>query len=148
MGDDAIGCNCAREIEVDLKTREINDVEVDQFYRGGISLMERLIGYDRALIIDSITGYGKEPGTIVELKVTDLPSLTTNSPHDSSLKNALEFGSQLGEKLPTTIDILAIEINPRFEFSERLTPLVADCIPKIKNLALEWIKTCSQDLSV
>jgi len=140
MGDDAIGCNCAREIELDFKRRGIINVEVDQFFRGGISLMERLIGYDRALIIDSIIGNGKEPGTIIEMTLNDLPSLTTTSPHDSSLKNALEFGIQLGEKLPVNIDILAVAIKPSFVFTEHLTPVVAACIPEMKQLAREWVK--------
>jgi hydrogenase maturation protease len=141
MGDDAIGCICARELERALKNHKTADIEVDQFYRGGISLMERLIGYDRVLIIDSIAGYGKEPGTIVRLTINDLPSLTTGSPHDSSLKNALEFGSQLGAQLPTKIDILAIEIKSSFEFSERLTPPVGASIPKVIDLAFEWLNT-------
>ena len=139
MGDDAIGCICAREIGVEIQQREIDDVEVDQFYRGGISLMERLIGYDRVLIIDSITGYDEKPGTVISLSLDDLPTQTTNSPHDSSLKNALIFGIQMGEQLPGEIDILAIEINPSFEFSETLSPLVSASIPKIKTLAFEWL---------
>jgi hydrogenase maturation protease len=139
MGDDAIGCNCAREIKKSLETRGIVGVEVEQFYRGGISLMERLIGYDRALLIDSITGFAKDPGDIIELQVDDLPSSTTNSPHDSTLKDALQLGSQLGEKLPSKIDILAIEISPRFEFTEQLTPPVAACIPRITQLAVDWV---------
>jgi len=139
MGDDAIGCNCAREVKFALEARGIADVEVDQFFRGGIALMERLIGYDRVLIIDSITGFAKDPGTIIKLTLDDLPSSTTNSPHDSTLNDAIKLGSQLGEKLPEEIDILAIEIHPRFEFTEQLNPQVEACIPRIKKIALEWV---------
>mgnify|MGYP001117878793 CR=1 FL=1 len=84
MGDDAVGCKAAEALRVMLdKTSEI-DVEVDQFYRGGISLMERLIGYDRVLIIDSITGTGRTPGAVILLKLDDVPSYNTYSPHDGS----------------------------------------------------------------
>ena len=139
MGDDTIGCHCAQEIKLDFEARGIEGVDVDQFYRGGISLMERMIGYDRVLILDSITGFSEDPGAIVALKVDDLPSSTTNSPHDCTLKHALQLGTQLGEKLPQKIDILAIEIIPRFEFTEQRSPPVDACIPEIKQRAIEWV---------
>lgn len=144
MGDDGIGCACARAVKLALEPNSHPEIEIDQFYRGGISLMERLIGYDRVLIIDSITGYRKKPGEIISLSLNDLPSQTTNSPHDGSLKNAIAFGAQLGEPLPEVVDILAIEVIPTFEFSETLTPPVAASIPFVVEFALKWIESISR----
>ena len=139
MGDDAIGCRCAEAIEAALSPQELETLEVIQFFRGGISLMERLIGYDRVLIIDSITGCGLKPGAVRKLTLDEIPSYTVNSPHDGSLKTALEFGRQMGVELPHQVDILAVEIEPKFEFSDQLSPIVEAGIPQVTQLAVDWI---------
>ncbi len=139
MGDDAIGCRCAEAIEVALCPQELETVEVIQFFRGGISLMERLIGYECVLIIDSITGSGMKPGAVKKLTLDEIPSYTVNSPHDGSLKNAIEFGKLMGAELPRRVDILAVEIEPKFEFSDQLSALVEAGIPQVLQLALDWI---------
>jgi hydrogenase maturation protease len=140
LGDDAVGCRVAEKVETQLAAEHIDNVEVEQFYRGGIALMERLIGYDRALIIDSIQGMGIEPGTIVQITVDDLPTLTADSPHDTSLKAALELGRQLDAKLPDTVDILAMEIKSSLEFSEKLSPVVEASLEQMVQMAANWIK--------
>jgi hydrogenase maturation protease len=139
MGDDAIGCRCADVIEAALSPVELETVEVVQFFRGGISLMERLIGYDRVLIVDSITGSGLSPGEVKKLTLAEIPSYTVNSPHDGSLKNALEFGKLMGVELPHQVDILAVEIEPKFEFSDQLSAPVKAVIPQVLKLAIDWI---------
>jgi hydrogenase maturation protease len=140
LGDDAVGCRVAQLVEETLKSQRIEGVDVEQFYRGGIALMERLIGYDQALIIDSIHGFGGEPGSIHSLKLQDLPTLTADSPHDTSLKSAIELGNKLGAELPKTVDIIAVEIRSALEFSETLTAPVEACIPEMVRLVLEWIE--------
>lgn len=139
MGDDAVGCKCAEAILAELSPSDLEDVEVDQFFRGGISLMERMIGYDRVLIIDSISGTGRKPGTVTPLTLADVPSYTVNSPHDESLKNAIDFGLTLGVHLPHQVDILAVEIEPKFEFSEKLSIPVNDSIRQVMNMAKDWV---------
>jgi len=140
LGDDAVGCRVAEILKTRLNLGYAADVEVEQFYRGGIALMERLIGYDQALIIDSIQGLGVEPGTIVQLTLNDLPTLTADSPHDTSLKAALDLGHQLGAQLPHRIDILAIEIISSLEFSETLSPVVKDSLTPMVDMAEKWVK--------
>lgn len=140
LGDDAAGCRASETLERQIKPMNLKDVEIEQFYRGGISLMERLIGYDQALIIDTIQGMGGPPGTIRRLTLDDLPTKTADSPHDSTLKASIELGRELGEKLPDRIDILAVEIQSEFEFSEQLTPPISEALPQLVDLAEIWVK--------
>ena len=140
LGDDAIGCRIAELVEKQLIEEKIEDFEVEQFYRGGIALMERLIGYDRALIIDSIMGWGEEIGTIYQMSLDDLPTMTADSPHDTSLKAALELGRTLNAKLPEQVDILAMEIKYSLEFSEELSKPVEASIPEMVGRAMDWVK--------
>lgn len=140
MGDDAVGCKTAQAVQARVNASGLVDVEVDQFYRGGIALMERLLGYERVLIIDSITGTGRQPGEIALLTLDDVPSYNTSSPHDGSLKNAIEFARTIGEPVPGRIDILAVEIVPKFEFSNELSRQVRASVPAMVLIALEWLQ--------
>ncbi len=138
MGDDAIGCKCAEALQAEIRTSDLEGIEIEQFFRGGISLMERMIGYDRVLIIDSISGTGREPGTVIPLTLEEVPSYTVNSPHDASLKNAIDFGLTLGVHLPHQINILAVEIEPKYEFSEQLSKPVSNSIAQVLRMARDW----------
>jgi hydrogenase maturation protease len=141
LGDDGIGCRVAEELkqEIDVE-KDSNRVEIEPFYRGGISLMERLIGYDRALIVDSIQGLGGKVGTIHRLSMDDLPTMTADSPHDTSLKAALELGHQLNASLPGEILIFAVEIRYSTEFSENLSAPVKASIAPLKQMIREELE--------
>ena len=131
LGDDAVGCRIVEELEKEKHTFSSNNISIEPFYRGGIALMERLVGFDRAFIIDSIQGLGGEPGTIHELSLSDLPTMTADSPHDTSLKAALELGKKMGAHLPSEIIIFAVEIKYSLDFSEILSPAVENSIPVV-----------------
>ena len=142
LGDDGIGPRVAQELENHPRIQNLPNLEIVPFYRGGLSLMERLVGFDQAFIIDSIEGLDNSPGTIHRLSLDDLPTLNVNSSHDISLKAALEFGKKLGLKLPESIIIYAIEIESKFEFTEMLSkeveasidPLVGDILHELEIL--------------
>ena len=59
--DDSVGLRVAEELKPLLADR--TDVEVSEDYWGGLRLMERMIGFDRAIVIDAIQT-GAPPGTI------------------------------------------------------------------------------------
>ena len=133
LGDDGVGWVVAREVEERLHGEGIN-VEVDYLSLGGLSLMERLIGYGKAILIDSLTT-GKHPqGEVIVFTLEDLVDLTsghTTAPHDTSLKTALITGRQLGADLPDDRDIhvVAIESQHVYDIHEGLTPAIAAAVP-------------------
>lgn len=136
MGDDGIGCRIIEEIERKLADNVRENIAIEPFYRGGIALMERLVGFDQALIVDAIMGLGGEIGSIHRLTLDDLPTMTADSPHDTSLKTAIEMGSRLGTPLPSDIIIFAIEIKYSLEFSEELSPPVEASIQEVTQMVL------------
>ncbi len=137
LGDDGVGWLVASELQ---KTDNIpSDVTIDCLAIGGISLMEALIDYDRAFIIDAMVTGTVPVGSVNLFNLQDLPDPSaghTSSPHDTSLQNALEVGRSLGAKLPNDITILTIEAQSVFEFSVELTPSVRSAVPK----ALKFIQ--------
>ncbi|MEA1951438.1 MAG: hydrogenase maturation protease [Planctomycetota bacterium] len=107
------------------------DVEVAEDYWGGLRLMERLIGFDRAIVVDAICT-DSPPGTIQLLKPDDIPTQKSNSAHDLTLPMALKLGRESGAHLPRNEDILLIGIEAEdvLTFSEQCTPAVEAAIPR------------------
>lgn len=133
LGDDGVGWVVAQEVESRLREAG-KAVEVDYLSLGGLSLMERLIGFQKVILIDSLTT-GKHPqGAVVTFTLEDLVELTsghTTAPHDTSLKTALAAGRQLGASLPEDRDIhvVAVESQHVYDIQEGLTPVIAAAVP-------------------
>jgi hydrogenase maturation protease len=142
LGDDGVGWLIAHEVEQNKNI--LPDVTIECQSVGGISLMEALIGYDRAVIIDAIVSGNYPVGTVNQFALADLSNLMsghTSSAHDTSLQNALQIGHLLGAYLPDEISIVTVEAQNIYEFSQDLTPAVAAAVPKavtlIRDLLIE-----------
>jgi hydrogenase maturation protease len=141
LRDDSVGLRVVEQLRAELDGLE--DVDVDLDYWGGLRLMERMIGYDRAIIIDAICT-GGQPGTLHLLSPNDIPTQRSTSAHDVNLPTALELGRQAGAKLPDSDDILLVGVEAQdvLTFAENLTPDVEAAIPQamdavLTNLRLE-----------
>ena len=126
--DDSVGLRVAAELKTRLADRP--DVEVDEDFWGGLRLMERMAGYERAIVIDAIVT-GAEPGTIHHLTPDAIPTQRSASAHDVNLSTALEFGRQAGLSLPENENILliGIEVENVLDFGETCTPAVQAAVP-------------------
>jgi hydrogenase maturation protease len=129
LGDDGVGWVVAREVEARLKESG-HSVEVDCLALGGLSLMERLIGYQRVILIDSLNTGQRPQGSVVTFNLEDLVDMThghTSAAHDASLKTALDMGRKLGAILPADKDVhvVAIEAQHVYDFKEGLSPVIA-----------------------
>ena len=138
LGDDGVGWRVAREVQERLGNP---DVEVTCLALGGIALMERLVGYRRAIIIDAMTT-GAAPGTVLCVRLEELPNPAsghTASSHDTSLATALSLGRRLGAPLPDEIRVVAVEAQRLFEFHADLSPAVAAAMPEAVRCVTEWL---------
>lgn len=143
LGDDGVGWQIASQLQA---IDEIpSDVTIDCLAIGGFSLMEALIGFDRAILVDAIVTQQKPVGSVKLYKLEELPNPFIGhmgSAHDTSLQNALAVGYSLGVHLPIDISIVAVEAQNVYEFSENLTPPVAAAMPEaiaiIRNLLIEY----------
>lgn len=139
LGDDGVGWKVAEEVKKQLPPDK--PVDVDCLSLGGISLMEHLIGYANAILIDSFAL--EEPlGSILVLKLSDLPNYSAfhiTSTHDTSLQNALELGKSMGAKLPDEITVVGIATKHIYDFSEELSPTVAEAVPLATKIVLDML---------
>jgi hydrogenase maturation protease len=133
-----VGLRVVQAVRERLGDRE--DLEILEDVRGGLQLMEQLVGYDRAIIVDAILT-GVEPGTLHRLTPADIPTQKTAGAHDVNLPTSLELGRQVGSHLPADEQILLIGIEAEdvHTFGETCTPAVEAAIPQAVELVLELI---------
>ncbi len=138
LTDDAVGLRVARELKSILAGRP--EITVDEDSWGGLRLMERLAGFDRAIIIDAIQS-GQQPGTVRILSPKDIPTQHSASAHDVNLPTALAFGRKMGLHLPEDDEIMlvAIEALDILTFGERCTPAVEAAIPQAVRVVLDLL---------
>jgi hydrogenase maturation protease len=140
LGDDGVGWKVAEEVMKRLP--EDAPVDVTCLSVGGISLMENLIGYDHAIIVDAFAT-DAPVGSISILKLDQLPNysaLHTTSAHDTSLHNAMELGRTMGAQLPDDVMIVGITTRYVFDFSDELSPPVARVVHSTAMIVLDMLK--------
>lgn len=142
LGDDGVGWCIAETVRQALDVRGwLPNVELDCFALGGLSLMERLVGYDRVIIIDALQ-MGSQPGTLGSFRLEELPnfsSANSTSVHDTSLQNALRLGRQMGAHLPEEVLVVGVEAHQLYDFSEELSPEVAAAVEPAAQMVLKLL---------
>jgi hydrogenase maturation protease len=140
LGDDGVGWKVAEELR-----RYLNPdlpVDADCLSLGGISLMEHLIGYQRAILIDAFSS-DAPVGTISVMKLGDMPNYSAfhiTSAHNTSLQNAIELGKSMGAQLPEDITVVGIATKHIYEFGEQLSAPVARVVPLVMQIVLDLLR--------
>ena len=140
LGDDGVGWVVAREVKKQLPPDK--PVDVDCLSLGGLGLMEHLVGYDQAILINAFKS-DEAKGSILVMRLEDMPNYSafhTTSAHDASLQYALEVGGQLGAKLPKHIMVVGVTTEKSFEFCEGLTPEVQAAVPIATQATLDLLE--------
>ncbi len=127
LGDDGVGWRVAEECA------KHTTHEVDCHAGGGLSLMERLVGYEQAILIDALDTGKEVPGSVNVCRLEELTNLAAGhlaSSHDTTLHNALAAGRAMGVTLPREVMLVTIESHRVYDFSETLSPPVAAAVPR------------------
>jgi len=155
LGDDGIGWSVAKKVlsyqknytptkEPSMSVYKSNQISFDVEFlsSGGLRLMEELIDYDQAIIIDALNTGQYPPGYVSVFNLDEINQYLTGhlvSSHDTSLWTAIELGRALGANLPGEIKVVGIESKNLYSFSEDLTPEVEKAILKASLQVLELI---------
>lgn len=144
LGDDGVGWKIADEVKNRLATSpdESASVEVDCASLGGLSLMERMLGYQHVVLIDSMETGQYPVGTVSVFPLAALPNPIAShsaSAHDTSLMTALKVAQNLKAGTPERINVVAIEARDVYEFSENLSPAVESAIPEAVKKVFELL---------
>lgn len=131
LGDDGVGWKVAQAVQLLVEGRQ-PPVEVDFAALGGLSLMERVLGYSHVILIDCIQTGADPMGAVRSCPLAALTNPAaghTASAHDTSLLTALEAAKAMGSNIPSRVDVVTIEAHVTYEFSEELSPAVAAAVP-------------------
>jgi hydrogenase maturation protease len=140
LSDDGVGWKIVEQVQSKFENRR-SKIEFDCLSLGGLSLMERMIGYRRVILVDSmetsqsdaLSGQSKYPvGSVRVIKLEELENPSAGhsaSAHDTSLITALDTAKAMGLPIPELVEIVAIEARHVYDFSEELSPSVAEAVP-------------------
>ncbi|MCU0494661.1 MAG: hydrogenase maturation protease [Chloroflexaceae bacterium] len=142
LSDDGIGFCVAEAVRESLA--DAPDVAVGTASLGGLALMEAMLGYEHVILIDALLRPNPRPGAIHRLTLDDLRALSPTehsaSPHDTSVVTALELGRQVGLPVPRDVVIYAVEVANVLDFSDRMTPAVAEAVPEVAEAVLQELQ--------
>jgi len=128
-GDDGIGPAVARQVYDLLRGQA--DIDLLEHAASGFTLAERLVGYQRAVIIDALTGTQAEVGTVTQVEFQDLSSSSFLSFHTAGFHDILTLARVAGLEVPETIAVYGIAIREPVTFSEDLIPELAARVRQI-----------------
>ena len=135
LSDDGVGNRITQELESRLSKQDVSVMETSM---SGLSLLDLLVGYDRAIIIDAIQTVEGKTGQIYRLTPDVFNSTRhASSPHDVNFATALELGNRLGMAMPKQIVIFAIQVADTSTFSEECTPEVKQAVPTCIEMIIE-----------
>ncbi len=138
LSDDAVGILAARV----LKERLRDKAEVVESSLSGMALLDLLIGYERAILIDAVKTGRTPPGTISELSPADLGAVAAPSPHYAGLPELIATAQALNLNFPKEIKIFAIEVEDPYTIGRGLSPTVAQAlgklIPLVERQIAQW----------
>jgi len=129
LGDDGIGIHVIRHLKKQIRN---NDIVLDEAMTGGMNLLDRIIGYDKAILIDAVHIKEESVGKVKRFLLTDFASVHSYNPHDVSLIEAIDLSKTLGNTdIPKKIIIIGIVLHEMpLDFTETLSPKVAAAVPK------------------
>jgi len=131
LTDDAVGPRVAGLVYDILSSP---DVDFRELAAGGVELMETVLGYKKAVIIDAILTEEGTPGTCYRLDLASLrPTLHAAMSHEIGLLEGLDLGRRLGLAVPDSVRVYAVQIVDPFSFGTKMTDSVERALPRAAN---------------
>lgn len=139
LGDDGVGVHVVKELRKHIQDPNII---IDEAITGGMNLLDLLLGYNKAIIIDAVKSETGENGEVKRIPLSDFSTMHSCNPHDVSLTEAIEMAKKLGEtQIPKEIIVIGIMMKQiPCEFGDKLSKNIAMAVPKAVEMTLNEIK--------
>ncbi len=128
-GDDGVGPVVARHV-CDLLRGKAN-VDLLEHAASAFSLVERLVGYQRAVIVDALIDAQAEVGTVNQVEIQEPSSCPFLSFHTAGFHDILTLARMVGLEVPSTVVVYGIAIREPETFSENLSAELTAKLPQI-----------------
>jgi hydrogenase maturation protease len=138
LGDDGVGVHVANELKKQLQDPTIT---IDEAITGGMNLLDLILGYDKAIIIDAVKTENGKKGEVKRIPLGNFSTMHSCNPHDVSLSEAIEMAKKMGEnRIPKEIIIIGVIMKEiPCQFGEKLSNRIAAAVPKAVNMTLKEI---------
>ena len=139
LRDDGVGLHVVKQLK-----QHINDpnVTIDEALTGGMSLLDMILGYDKAILIDAVKIGNSQTGEVKRFSLSDFTPVHSCNPHDVNLSEALRLAEKLGEdRIPHEIVVIGIVVNDMpYAFGEQLSSKVTEAVPKAVEMILSELR--------
>jgi hydrogenase maturation protease len=146
LGDDGVGIHIVNELKKRIQLPNSN-ITIEEAVTGGMNLLELLLGYDKAIIVDAVKTDNEENGEVKRIPLNNFSTMHSCNPHDVTLMEAIEMAKKMGEdQIPREIVVIGIMMKEiPCEFGEKLSDKIAAAVPKAVNMIFNEIK---EDLKI
>ncbi|GAU08588.1 hydrogenase maturation protease [Desulfoplanes formicivorans] len=116
------------------------DVDVEILYTVGFEILDKVLGYERAFIVDGCQ-LGNEPGTVLDLAVDDIfTDQALIGSHATTLGGTLKAGYELfAQEMPRDLRIILIEVEDAMTFANHCTLVVQRAVDKVVNQIMQTL---------
>jgi hydrogenase maturation protease len=145
LGDDGVGVHVAHEVK---KRIQHPNIVVDEAITGGMNLLDLILGYDKAILIDAVKSDDGTPGGVKRIPIGDFNTMHSCNPHDVSLIEAIDMAKKMGETcIPDEIIVIGILLKEiPCEFGEALSHDIAVAVPKAVEMTLNEVKNVENNM--
>lgn len=137
----AIGNPNFKDDGIGLKIAEFFDGNIDKvtLLNIGFNLIDSLLGYDKALIVDGVKT-GNKPGSIIEFDTNFWGNVYASGTHNLSIFEIIRIGYSLfPEEMPKEIKIIGVEVEDVETLSRQCSPSVESAIPEVVRRIKEYL---------
>ena len=141
LSDDGVGLAVVAALRRLLRADPIPGVDVLASTRAGFELIDLLRDYGRAVLVDCLTLPEPQPGRVRRLGLDDFAgSSRLVNVHELSVGLAFQLAERMGIRMPTQVEILAVEAADTLTIAESLTPTVQAAVDPLAHEIYEDLK--------
>ena len=139
LGDDGVGIYVVNQLRKQVKNL---DVTFEEAATGGLNLLDIIVGYDKAVIVDAVKSNNGEHGVVKRFSLDNFDTMHSCNPHDVSLIEAIDMAKKIGEnRIPHEIVVIGIMMKDiPFEFSDSLSDEIAMAVPRAVEMTFNEIR--------
>ncbi len=146
-GDDAVGLLAVRQLEAHRQEGILDGSDLEIIAAGlpGFSLLQMWEGFEKAVLVDAVSGLKSEKGAVVRIEEEMLPRVKKGlfSLHGFGVTEAVALGRELGsEKMPEELVVIGVEIGSGAPSEEGLSEPVKAALPRLITAVKREISRC------
>ncbi len=134
--DDGVGWKVADRLEAAPPA----DAVVRKSALSGMYLIDELLDFDRVIVVDAVQTRTRMPGDVFTMAVDDMRAGAGPSPHALGFPSVLRIARGYGMRLPSRIDIVAIEVADIETIGCGLTAPVAASVVRAEQMVRQLVE--------